>query len=211
TETAAPEVTAPETPAPAPATAAPDTAATGTDVALEEPATPAGEVAAPRRRRSRLGLVAAILAVVLVLGFVGASAYMIVQHHRVVAEQQRSAEFAAAARQGVVTLMSLNFHSAQDDVKRILDNTTGEFKKDFAGQADEFTKVAQASQVVTEATVTATAVQSMSKDTATVLVAVTTQVSNAASKQQEPRSWRLRVDMARDGGQIKLAKVEFVP
>jgi Mce-associated membrane protein len=51
----------------------------------------------------------------------------------------------------------------------------------------------------------------MTKDTATVLVAVTTQVSNVASKQQEPRSWRLRVDMARDGGQLKLAKVEFVP
>ena len=171
----------------------------------------AAQPAVPRARRSRIALAAAILAVVLTLGFLGASGYMIVQHRRVVAEQQRSTEFAAAARQGVVTLMSLNFNSAQDDVKRILDNTTGEFKKDFAGQADEFAKVAQSSQVITEATVNATAVQSMSQDTATVLVAVTTQVSNAASKQQEPRSWRLRVDMARDGGQIKLAKVEFVP
>jgi Mce-associated membrane protein len=107
--------------------------------------------------------------------------------------------------------MSLNFNSAADDVKRIIDNTTGDFKKDFQGQADEFTKVAQASKVVTEATVNATAVQKMSKDTATVLVAVTTQVSNAASKDQQPRSWRLRVDLARDGGQLKLAKVEFVP
>ena len=137
---------------------------------------------------------------------------LIVAHHRSVqAEQQRSAEFAAAARQGVVTLMSLNFNRAEDDVKRIIDNTTGDFRKDFQGQADEFTKVAQASKVITEATVNATAVQSMSKDTATVLVAVTTSVSNAASKEQQPRSWRLRVDMARDGGQLKLAKVEFVP
>ena len=47
---------------------------------------------------------------------------LIVAHHRSVqAEQQRSAEFAAAARQGVVTLMSLNFNRAQDDVKRIID------------------------------------------------------------------------------------------
>jgi Mce-associated membrane protein len=165
----------------------------------------------PQSRRSWLTLAAATVAVLVTLGFLGASGYMIVQHRHAAAEQQRSAEFAAAARQGVVTLMSLNFNSAQDDVKRILDNTTGDFKKDFAGQADEFAKVAQTSQVITEATVNATAVQSMSKDTATVLVAVTTQVSNAASKQQEPRSWRLRVDMARDGGQLKLAKVEFVP
>jgi Mce-associated membrane protein len=32
-----------------------------------------------------------------------------------------------------------------------------------------------------------------------------------ASKEQAPRPWRLSVDVARDGGQIKLAKVEFVP
>jgi Mce-associated membrane protein len=169
----------------------------------------------PRARRKlppvRLKWVAAVLVVLCTVGFLGASAYMVLHHRQATEEQQRSAEFAAAARQGVVTLMSLNFNSAADDVKRIIDNTTGDFKKDFQGQADEFTKVAQESKVVTEATVNATAVQTMTKDTATVLVAVTTQVSNVASKQQEPRSWRLRVNLARDGGQLKLAKVEFVP
>ncbi len=149
--------------------------------------------------------------VVLVLGFLGASAFMAFQHRRVVAEQQRSAEFAAAARQGVVTLMSLNFNSAADDVKRIIDSSTGDFKKDFQAQAADFTKAAQDSKVVTEANVNALGVKSMTNDTATVLVAVTTNVSNAASKQQQPRSWRLNVQVAREGGQIKLAKVEFVP
>jgi Mce-associated membrane protein len=188
------------------------------DEAVDEPE----EADGPKRRRRR-GLqsvlrsalrpkvVGAALVVILTVGLLGASAWMTFQHRQVVAERQRTAEFSAAARQGVVTLMSLNFNSAADDVKRILDNTTGDFKKDFQGQADQFTKVAQESKVITEATVNATAVQSMTKDTATVLVAVTTQVSNVASKQQEPRSWRLRVDMARDGGQLKLAKVEFVP
>ena len=107
--------------------------------------------------------------------------------------------------------MSLDFNKAKEDVQRILENTTGDFKKDFEGQAENFIDVAQGSKVVTEANVNAVAVQSMTKDTATVLVAVVTSVSNAASKTQEPRSWRLSVDVARDGGQIKLAKVEFVP
>ncbi|GLP80309.1 hypothetical protein [Mycobacterium antarcticum] len=182
----------------------------------EEPEDPEDE--APRRRRLGLGVprirlrwIAAALVILCTIGFLGASAYMVLHHRQATEERQQSAEFAAAARQGVVTLMSLNFNSAADDVKRIIDNTTGDFKKDFQGQADEFTKVAQESKVVTEATVNATAVQKMSKDTATVLVAVTTQVSNAASNDQQPRSWRLRVDIARDGGQLKLAKVEFVP
>ncbi|OPX12871.1 hypothetical protein [Mycobacterium sp. AT1] len=164
-----------------------------------------------RAPRFRVTWVAAALVVLCTLGFLGGSGYMMWHHRQVVAEQQRSAEFAAAARQGVVTLMSLNFNNAKDDVKRIIDNTTGDFKKDFESQSEQFASVAQASKVITEATVSATGVQSMTKDTATVLVAVTTQVSNAASKEQQPRSWRLRVDMARDGGQLKLAKVEFVP
>jgi Mce-associated membrane protein len=184
-----------------------DSDAGDSDVAtvLDEPAR--------RRRLKRPGLkaTAAALVVVLSLGLLGVSGWMMWQHRQTVAEQQRSAEFAAAARQGVVTLMSLNFSHAKDDVQRIIDNTTGDFKKDFEGQAGDFTKVAQDSKVITEATVNSTAVQSMTRDTATVLVAVTTRVSNVASKEQAPRSWRLSVDVARDGGQIKLAKVEFVP
>lgn len=101
-----------------------------------------------------------------------------------VAEQQRSAEFVAAARQGVVTLMSLDFTRAEEDVQRILDNTTGDFRKEFAGQAENFTEVAQQSKVVTEATVNAIAVRSMTADAANVLVAVTTRVSNAAANEQ---------------------------
>jgi Mce-associated membrane protein len=167
----------------------------------------------PRVRMPRIGprtLIAALVVLVSV-GLLAGSAWMGFQHRQATEQRQRTAELMAAARQGVVTMMSLNFNSAQDDVKRIIDNTTGDFRRDFQGQADEFAKVAQASRVITEATVNATAVQSMTNDGGTVLVAVTTQVSNAASKEQEPRSWRLRVDMARDGGQLKLAKVEFVP
>jgi len=167
-----------------------------------------------RRRPSKqllLKVGAAALVVVASLGLLGLGGSMYWHHRNVEAQQRLSAEFAAAARQSVVTLMSLDFNKAEEDVKRILDNTTGDFKKDFENSAQEFVQVAQASKVVTEATVNAVAVQSMTKDTATVLVAVVTRVSNAASKTQEPRSWRLSVDVTRDGDQLKLAKVEFVP
>lgn len=181
----------------------------------EEAAEQAVEKPARTRRRPTKQLVlkvaAVSLAIVCSLALLGLSGAMYWHHRNVEAQRQQSAEFAAAARQGVVTLMSLDFNKAKEDVQRILDNTTGDFKKDFEGQAENFIDVAQGSKVVTEANVNAVAVQSMTKDTATVLVAVVTRVSNAASKTQEPRSWRLSVDVARDGGQIKLAKVEFVP
>jgi Mce-associated membrane protein len=192
-----------------------DAAATG-DADTTEDAAATGPATGTGRRRLRLprvplAVVGAALVVLLTLGFLGVGGYMMWQHRQNLAEQQRSAEFAAGARQGVVTLMSLDFNRAADDVKRILENTTGEFRKDFESQAEDFTQVAQESKVVTEATVNAVAVQSMTQDTATVLLSVTTRVSNVQSQQQEPRSWRLAVDVARDGGQIKLAKVEFVP
>jgi Mce-associated membrane protein len=64
--------------------------------------------------------------------------------------------------------------------------------------------------VITDVTVTA--VESMTLTSAVVLVATTSRVTNSAGAQQEPRAWRLSVNLARgDGGQVKMSKVEFVP
>ncbi len=169
---------------------------------------------APAQRDSRrviLTVVAATLIVVISLGLVGLGGWMMWQHHKTDADARQRAEYAAGASQGVVNLMSLDFNHAKQDVQRIIDSTAGDFKKDFQAQAGDFVKVAESSKAVTVATVSATAVQSMTENTANVLLAVTTRVSNAVSKEQQPRSWRLSVDVVRDGGQIKLAKVEFVP
>lgn len=155
--------------------------------------------------------VAAALTVLIIAALLAVSGWMFMGHQKAQAEQQRRAEFAAAARQSVVTLMSLDYNKAKEDVQRIIDNSTGQFKTDFENTKDDFVKVATDSKAVTETNVTATAVESMTNDTATVLVAATSRVTNAAGAKQEPRAWRLSVDLARDGGQLKLAKVEFVP
>ena len=112
-------------------------------------------------------------------------------HRQQAADQQRRAEYSAAARQSVVTLMSLDFNKAKDDVQRIIDNSTGGFRDDFKKQADDFITVTQESKVITEVTVNATAVESMTDDTAVVLVSATSSVTNSAGAKQEPRSWRL--------------------
>jgi Mce-associated membrane protein len=155
--------------------------------------------------------VAAALTVLIIAALLTGCGYMFWNHRQAQAEVQRKAEFEAAARQGVVTLMSLDFNRAKQDVQRIIDSSTGQFKTDFQNTADDFVKVATESKAVTETNVTATAVETMDTDTATVLVAATSRVTNAAGAKQEPRAWRLSVNLARDGGQFKLAKVEFVP
>jgi Mce-associated membrane protein len=169
-----------------------------------------------RRGRGRiLKIVAAVLAAVVAVAgtavLVFVSVLMINHHRHQAADDQRRAEYSAAARQSVVTLMSLDFNKAKEDVQRIIDNATGQFKDDFKSQADDFVKVAQDSKVITEVTVNATGVESMTDDTAVVLVSASSRVTNSAGAKQEPRSWRLSVNLKREGGQIKMEKVEFVP
>ena len=172
--------------------------------------------AGPRATPLAAGRILKVLAVALspslcTAALITLSVLMVINHRHQAAEQQRSAEYAAAARQSVVTLMSLDFNKAKEDVQRIIDNSTGQFRDDFKNQADDFIKVAQDSKVITEVTVNATAVESMTNDSAVVLVSATSRVTNAAGAKQEPRSWRLSVNLQRDGGQIKMSKVEFVP
>jgi Mce-associated membrane protein len=171
------------------------------------------DLSAPAGRRGGLVLkvVAMTLASLLTVALLGASGYMVWQHRNVVNEQRMNAEYAAAARQSAVTLMSLDFNKAKEDVQRIIDNSTGQFRDDFKNQAEDFIKVAQDSKVITEVTVNATGVESMTDDSAVVLVSATSRVTNAAGAKQEPRSWRLSVNLQREGDQIKMSKVEFVP
>ncbi|HEX2286289.1 MAG TPA: hypothetical protein VHI10_15955 [Mycobacterium sp.] len=182
--------------------------------ATEPEETPEDEPAPARRRwlrRIKWKYIGVGLVLLVTCALVAASGYMVWQHREATQRQQQSAEYAAAGRQSVVTLMSLDFNHAQEDVQRIIDNSTGQFKTDFESQAEDFVKVAQESKVITEVTVNSTAVESMTDDSAVVLVAASSKVTNSAGAQQEPRAWRLSVDLQRDGDQIKMSKVEFVP
>jgi Mce-associated membrane protein len=166
-----------------------------------------------RLRRPKWSTVAASLAIIVILASLGASGYMIKEHRDMQRQHQRAAEFAAAARQGVVTLTSLDFNEAKQGVQRILENSTGSFKDDFVKMADDFTKVVEQSKVISQGSVQAAAVDldTMTNDSAVVLVSSTSEITNAAGAKQDPRNYRLIVTVARDGGQLKISKVEFAP
>jgi Mce-associated membrane protein len=149
-------------------------------------------------------------AVLMVIAALSASGLVYWQHHQVVNERQRAAEFAAAAREGVMALTSLDFAKSKEDVQRVLDNATGAFKADFQKRADDFGKIVEESKVVARGNVYATAVESMTKDSAVVLVAATSEVTGPDGAKGKPRAWRLEVTVARDGDRLKMSKVEFV-
>lgn len=158
-------------------------------------------------RWTRLASVAAWLCIAALLAVSG---FMITQQRTMQAEERNRAEFVAAARQVVVTLMSIDFNNPQDSVQRIVDNSTGPFREEFESAAGDFIRVAQDAKVTTKATANAAAVESVSADDAVVLVSASSTVTNAEGTDEAPKNWRLTVDLKRDGDQIKMARVEFV-
>jgi len=161
--------------------------------------------------RRRMPMIAAVAAIVLIVCFAGASVYMVFQHRDNAQHHQREAAFVEGAKHGVLNMISLNYNKAKEDVQRVIDSSTGQFKDDFQRSANDFIAVVTQSKTITEGTVNAAAIESMEEDSAVVLVAATSQVTNApAGKDEPPKVWRLKVTVAEVGGQYKMSKVEYV-
>lgn len=174
----------------------------------------ADESAGPKKRRLRLPgrrALAATLALLVVAGLLGATGWMLWEHRKADAERHRTAEYAAAARQGVVNLMSMDYSHAQESVQRVIDDSIGKMKNNFQDTSQDLIKALQDSKMITKVTVNDAAVESMDDQTATVLIAATShrEGPNAPKEDQQPRVWRVVVTMQRDGSQIKMSDVEF--
>lgn len=161
-------------------------------------------------RRPGRKTIAAGVGIVLASASLGASGYMVWQHRTAVHKQQLAAEFAAAAREGVTSLMSIDANHAKDDIQRILDDATGDFKNQLSVMSGLMAKQAEESKVSSKATVEAAAVESLSDDSAVVLVAAKSDVINPDNTKRPPVVWRLSVGLTRDGGQLKMSKVDFL-
>lgn len=173
-----------------------------------EPDTDAGE---PAAQRSWTSIVLAGAAALIICGLLGVSGYFVWHHHAALQRRDQAAAFAAAARQELINLTSYNYTHAKEDVQRVIDNSTGEFRDDFTQRADDFASVVQQSKVISEGTVNAVAVESMDHDSAVVLVAATSNVTNAAGAKEDPRAFRMRLTVNREGDQYKVSKLEMVP
>lgn len=170
-----------------------------------------GRMSAPARRPSPLSFIATGFAAIVIAALLTATGYMLWQH-RTVAEQRRQiAEYTATARQDVVNLMSMDHTKAKESVQRVIDSSTGKFRANFADTAEEFAKALTEEKITTTASVNDAALESMTRDSAVVLVSATSRREGpgAPKDQQAPRVWRVVVTLERDGDQMKMSGVEF--
>ncbi|WP_201274578.1 Mce protein [Mycolicibacterium sp. CH28] len=159
---------------------------------------------APVRLASIVGVVI-VLALAGLVGQLGVRAY---QSHR--SEMQRNLVL-QVARQGAVNLTTVDYQHADADVKRILESATGAFYDDFSKRVQPFIDVVKRVRSKSVGTVTEAGVESLGRNDAQVLVAVTVNTTAAGAPDQQPRAWRMRISVSGAGADAKVSNVEFVP
>lgn len=163
---------------------------------------PSSKVSPPWR--ARRGMIAALVALVAITAFFG---WRDVQVRR---DEQLRASMVQAGRDGVLALTSIDHERVDDDVQRILDTSTGKFRDDFAQRAESFKDAARKAASKSVGTVVESGFESFDGDLGQVLVAMIVMTSNRGAPEQQPKGWRTRVSVIRDGGAFKVAAVEFI-
>ena len=163
-----------------------------------------------RLRRPTRKAVCVGTAIVLICASLAASGYIVWQHRALVQQRQHAEEFAAAAREEVAALMSIDPAHAAENVQHTIDDTTGALKSQLEVTSSYMAKNAQDAQVTTKATVQDVAVESMTDNSAVVLVVAKSDTINPDKSVRPPVFWRLSVNIDRDGDRLKMSKLDFV-
>jgi Mce-associated membrane protein len=171
---------------------------------LRRPGRPRG-LRRPGRKTIAVGV-----GIALASASLGASGYMLWQHQTAVHNRQLTAEFTAAARQGITAMMSIDPDHAREDVQRMIDASTGDQKNMLSVLSTLIVKKAEDSKVGSKVTVEAVSVESLSDNSGVVLVAAKTAPTGPDNAKPPPALFRLSVNMDRDGGQLKMSKVDFL-
>lgn len=185
-----------------------------THTAITQPAMPAASnrtapVTATKRPMVRAATVVPMILAVLLCSGVAFAATQVLrpdpQPSTVTPQWQPYVDY---AKQFTIALTSLSAQSADSDIQRIIDGSTGQFHEDFASRRSSFAQTVVGSNVTTEGTVNSAGLDSINGTTAHVLVAATSKVTNNAGPSQGPRSWRLVLQVEKIGDRYKVSKVD---
>ncbi|WP_370653134.1 MULTISPECIES: tetratricopeptide repeat protein [Mycobacterium] len=159
-----------------------------------------------RRRRHPVAFgVVAVVALSLLVGWLGW------QNWQARHAQQARARYLQTARQAALNLTTIDWQHVDADVRRIMDNSTGEFQDEFAQRSAPFIEVVKQAKSSSVGTVTEAAMESQTAEAAKVIVAASVKTSDANGTEPVPRAWRMRISIQRIGDQFKISRVEFVP
>ncbi|KUO15766.1 hypothetical protein [Streptomyces dysideae] len=124
--------------------------------------------------------------------------------------EQRRQDILAAARQSALNFTSLDYRHYDRDSAHVLQGATGDFKKQFAAQTKELTRLVAENKSVSDGQVLEAGIVRSDADSARVLVVADSKVTNTAVPEGAARTYRLQLDLVHRDGRWLTSDVEFV-
>ena len=129
-------------------------------------------------------------------------------------QDQRAADDRAAAlaagRQIAVNFVTVSAASFDADTKRVLDDATGSFRKEYAATLAQLEPVVTANRTDSRVERAEAALVSADADSAKVIVGIVAPTTNSASPTPEKKTYRLRLDLVKVGDAWKVSTLDFV-
>lgn len=186
----------------APLAAGPDTERA--DAAQTPGETPAGAGARRRPLALLLGLGGLLLALTAL------SAYLALGILEARSQDERREDALRYAKQMAINLTSISVDDLDNDITQVLEGATGEFEEDFANRSDNLREVLTTNKVSSEGKVLEVALVRADEETATALVVVDATVRNAANPDGGINTYRMKLELERQGDRWLTSLLEFV-
>ncbi|MGV9860671.1 hypothetical protein ACWDTD_18745 [Gordonia sp. NPDC003425] len=151
----------------------------------------------------------AIVMAVCVAGSLAFVGHELWERHQMDSYDSMRAEYLQTAKDGVVSLTTVNSKTADADIKRLLSKSSGTFKTDFSSRSGSYTQIVKEAQVSSKGTILSAGIEKIDSSSATILVAAHAEVTNENATDPEGRDYRFRV-VVTNGEPMTISKVDFV-
>jgi Mce-associated membrane protein len=149
------------------------------------------------------------LSVLLVVGLAGATLSIVALQRQSEDESERDGAM-KAGRQLALDFTTYDYKTWDADTKRVLDDSTGQFKTEFQAGLNVVKAEVQTNKATSKGDVKEAAVVSNDKDSAQVLVIVDAVVTNTASTEGVQRRYRIKLDLVREQDRWLTADLQAV-
>ena len=120
-------------------------------------------------------------------------------------------DVAAAARAEALAVLTVDHEDMAPLIDAVLDGATGEFAEQYDAQRDTLTSEAVRTEATSTPEVVSLGVGDQDGDSATVLVAANSTVTNSSTAGEgQVRYYRLRLELVREGERWLTSNMEFV-
>jgi Mce-associated membrane protein len=147
---------------------------------------------------------------VVVIALVVAATWIAILEQTASARDADRAAAVATARQTVITMTTTDPTRAQESFQQLTELATGSFGQQLQAQSDTFVRVVQGAGVTSRSEITESGFVAGDDRRATVLVVANSVVQNSQAPQGEPRQYRMKLELDKQGDRWLVSNLDFV-